>query len=199
MGARLFKNWWLVVLKGLAFLLMPMVSSYFPSSEFVQPTSLIFLVVVLFSVSSSLVYSLPPRYSIWHFEAVFDVILLLLSILIFLIGEGFFYFISFLGYAILFIFLGKLVVEIRHFLIFISCSFFLLSFLLVFGSIMIATSTQADISLHPHTLQSNIVSIYLTIFPKYSVLFLDVFGICFVYIGIRLKIITSTQQHLLPR
>jgi hypothetical protein len=66
-------------------------------------------------------------------------------------------------------------------------------------SVFSAICTPEEILISPNSLQSNLASIYSALFPKYSILFFSVFGICFVYIAIRMKIITSTQQHLLPR
>lgn len=198
MGARLFKNWWLVLLKGLAFLFLPLFSESL-SLFGLHYISTVFLIIVIFSVATSLVYSLPPRYSVWHFEALFDIVLFLLSFLLGFIGDGFFLTILFLGYAILFIFLGKTLFEIKLFLSFITNSFFLIGFITLVVSIFAAICTPEEILTSPNSLQSNLASIYSALFPNYSILFLNVFGICFLYIAIRMKIITSTQQHLLPR
>ncbi len=198
MGARLFKNWWLVLLKGLAFLFLPLFSEGL-SLFGLHYISTVFFVIVIFSVAASLVYSHPPRYSIWHFEALFDILILIFSLLLGFIGEGFFLTILFIGYATLFIFLGKTLFEIKLFLSFITNTFFLIGFITMVVSVFSAICTPEEILISPNSLQSNLASIYSALFPNYCVLFLNVFGICFVYIAIRMKIITSTQQHLLPR
>lgn len=198
MGARLFKNWWIVLLKGFALLLLPMFSATISIAGLHYICS-VFLVVFFLSVASSLIYSLPPRYNIWHFEAVFDFILLLVSLVLFLIGEGFFLALMFFGYATLFIFLGKTVFEIKQFLSITTNTFYLVGFLLLVVSIFSAICTPEEIITSPNSLQSNLASIFARLFPDYSILFLNIIGMCFVYIAIRMKIITSTQQHLLPR
>jgi len=198
MGARIFKNWWLVLLKGLAFLFIPLFSEGLAPAG-LHYISTVFIVVVIFSVTSSLIYSLPPRYTIWHFEAMSDILMLFFSFLLSIIGEGFFLTILFLGYATLFIFLGKTLFEIKQFLSFITNTFFLIGFITLVVSVFSAVCSPEEILTSPNSLQSNLASIYSALFPKYCILFLSIFGICFVYIAIRMKIITSTQQHLLPR
>lgn len=198
MGARLFRNWWLVLLKGIAYILLPLFSDSI-SIAGLHSFCTVFLVVFLSSVASSLTYSLPPRYTIWHFEALFDFVLFVLSLLITFIGEGFLLTIAFLGYATLFIFLGKTLFEIKQFLSFVTNTFILIGFVLLVVSVFSGICKPDEILASPNSLQSNLTSIYSAFFPNYSILFLSVLGICFVYIAIRLKIITSIQQHLLPR
>lgn len=198
MGARLFKNWWLVLVKGLAFLFLPFFSESLSIAGF-HYISTVCIFIVIFSVASSLVYSLPPRYSIWHFEAVFDFVLLIMSFLVSFIGFGFFLTFMFIGYATLFIFLGKTVFEIKQFLSFTTNTFYLIGFVLLVVSMFSTLCSPEEILTSPNSLQSNLASIYQALFPNYSILFLNVIGISFVYIAIRLKIITSTQQNLLPR
>ena len=198
MGARLFKNWWLVLIKGLALTFLPLL----PESSNIIGTSIIptiLLVAFLCSLTSSLVYSLPPRYSIWHFEAMFDIVLFFLSIFLFNIGEGFFLSLLFLGYVAIFGVLTKLAFELRQFLTFVGSAFFCIGVILLIMSITNVMTTYEEVLQSPQSLSANISNLYQSIFPKYTTLFLHLVGIAYLYLAIRLKIITNIQQHLIMR
>lgn len=198
MGARLFKNWWLVLIKGLALTFLPLLPE---SSNIIGISTIptILLVAFLCSLTSSLVYSLPPRYSIWHFEAMFDVVLFFLSIFLFNIGNGFFLSILFLGYAVLFGGVTKLAFEIRHFLTLVGSTFLCIAVILLIMSIANGMTTYEEVIQSPQSLSANITNLYQSIFPKYTTLFLHLVGIAYLYLAIRLKIITNIQQHLIMR
>ncbi|GEM_PF-3374878 len=198
MGARLFRNWWIVFMKGIVLAILPIL----PMSQIffgISSVTVILLFISILSISSSLFHSLPPRYTVWHFEALFEVSLLILSI--FLTGslESYLFMLWFLGYSISFGFTSKLVVELRQFLSFAASSFMIVAILLLLLSISAYFSVNQGMQISNKNINSNLIEIYYHILPKFSSVLIVIMGITFTYIGIRLKMISVTQQHLIRR